>query len=314
MQSAKTLWCSYQYSENMIKSLGYNPFRENYIHSCKYGNSCRGAHVESEIKLSPEVIKFNSYNKGKIDWVKIYLDIISVIKRDSVKIKPTKDINYNIDIIHEGRSKDFITIVQLWKQLASYYRRLCKDEALFATSGYDYVEDIPRFRLSENFEDIVWPFERMTHSCLIYSNLMSSIEMRKKISIRDICIAPGINCKSGYHKINEMLCIDNFMSGECKCETEEEYNLHCANLQAKIKEISDVHKIKKLQEKLDKLLASRSIHYNIIPFNIQYNNYMDLMERGKEEIKMMEQRLIESVKIQSENIKPVIKLKKLGCK
>jgi hypothetical protein len=306
MQSAKTLWCSYQYTENIIKSLGYNPFRENHIHSCKYGNSCRGAHIESEIKLSPEVVKFNSYNKAKIDWVKIYLDIISVIKKDSIKIK-----NNNIDI---EIFKNFIKTVQLWKQLATYYRRIRKDETLFATSGYDYIEDIPTFRLSENYEDIVWPFERITHTCPVYTNMMSSIEMRKKVSIRDICIAPGVNCKSGCHVINEMLCIDNFMTGECKCMSEEEYNLHCMNLQTKMKQTSDIQKNKKFQEKLDILIASRSIHYNITPFNTLYNNYIESIQREQEEIKMMEQRLIESVKIQSDNIKPVIKLKKLGCK
>jgi len=295
----------------MIKSLGYNPFRENHIHSCKYGNTCRGAHNESEIKLSSEVAKFNSYNKGKIDWVKIYLDIISVIKIDSVKMKcnPAK---YNIDI--DESPKNFIAIVQLWKQLACEHRRIRKDEQLFATSGYDYVEDIPQFRLSENYEDIMWSFERLTHTCPDYANFISSIEMRKKISIRDICIAPGINCKSGCHKMNESLCIDNFMTGECKCDTEEEYNLHYTNLQTKIKGTSDVQKIKKLQDKLNILIESRSIHYNITPFITMYSNYIESIKRKQEEIKMMEQTLIDSVKLQSENIKPVIKLKKLGCK
>jgi hypothetical protein len=307
MQSAKTLWCSYQYTENMIKSIGYNPFRENHIHSCKYGNTCRGAHNESEIKLSPEIAKFNSYNKEKIDWVKIYLDIISVIKRDSLKIKCK---NINID----ESSKNFITIVQLWKQLATEYRRIYKDEKLFATSGYDYIEDIPQFRLSENYEDIMWSFERMTQLCPVYTNFISSIEMKKKISIRDICIAPGINCKNGCHKMNEMICIDNFMTGECKCETEEEYQIHYTNLQTKIKETIDVKKIKKFQDKLDLLISSRSIHYNFTPFITLYSNYIESIKREQEKIKMMEQNLIDSVKLQSENIKPVIKLKKLGCK
>lgn len=307
MQSAKTLWCSYQYSENMIKSLGYNPFRENHIHMCKYGNSCRGAHNVSEIKQSPEVVRFNSYNKSRIDWVKIYLDIISVIKKDVPKMKCPEEIP-------ELNAENFITVLQLWKQLASEHRRIRKDEQLFASSGYDYIEDVPQFKLSENYEDIVWPFERMTHLCPIYTNMMSSIEMRKRISIRDICIAPGINCKSGSHKMNEMLCIDNFMTGKCKCQTEEEYALHCTNLQAKIKETYDVMKVKKLEEKLEALLSSRTIHYNITPFITMYDNYLESIKKEQDELKMMEQRLVDSVKIQSENIKPVIKLKKLGCK
>jgi hypothetical protein len=307
MQSAKTLWCSYQYSENIIKSLGYNPFRENHIHTCKYGNSCRGAHNISEIKQSPEVVRFNSYNKSRIDWVKIYLDIISVIKKDVPKMKcPEK--------IPELDAENFITVLQLWKKLASEHRRIRKDEHLFASSGYDYIEDVPMFRLSENYEDILWPFERMTHLCPVYTNMMSSIETRKRISIRDICIAPGVNCKSGSHKTSEMLCIDNFMTGECKCQTEEEYTMHCMNLQAKIKETSDVMKVKKLEEKLNTLLSSRTIHYNIIPFITMYSNHLELIKKEQDELKMMEQRLVDSVKIQSENIKPVIKLKKLGCK
>jgi hypothetical protein len=307
MQSAKTLWCSYQYSENMIKSLGYNPFRENHIHTCKYGNSCRGAHNISEIKQSSEVVRFNSYNKSRIDWVKIYLDIISVIKKDVPKMKcPEK--------IPELDAENFITVLQLWKKLASEHRRIRKDDELFASSGYDYIEDVPQFRLSENYEDILWPFERMTHLCPVYTNMMSSIEMRKRISIRDICIAPGINCKSGSHKTSEMLCIDNFMTGECKCQTEEEYTMHCMNLQAKIKETSDVMKVKKLEEKLNTLLSSRTIHYNIIPFITMYSNHLESIKKEQDELKMMEQRLVDSVKIQSENIKPVIKLKKLGCK
>lgn len=311
MQSAKTLWCSYQYIENMIKSLGYNPFRENHIHSCKYGNTCRGAHTINEIKMAPEVVRFSSHTKSKIDWVKIYLDIISVIKKDSPKIKNPENFP---DISVEYGPEQFILVIGLWKQLASYHRKIYKDEQLFESSGYDFIEDIPMFKLSENYEDIVWPFERMTHLCSTYMNMINCIEMKKRISIRDICTAPGINCKNGSHKISEMICIDHFMTGECKCETEEEYNIHCMNLQSKIKETSDVQKIKKLEEKLDSLISSRSIHYNITPFMTLYNNYMDLIKRENEEIKMMEQRLIESVTIQSENIKPVIKLKKLGIK
>ena len=307
MQSAKTLWCSYQYTENIIKSLGYNPFRENHIHTCKYGNSCRGAHNISEIKQSAEVVRFNSHNKSRIDWVKIYLDIISVIKKDISKMKcPEK--------IPELNAENFITVLQLWKQLASEHRRIRKDDELFASSGYDYIEDIPMFRLSENYEDIIWPFERMTHLCPVYTNMMSSIETRKRISVRDICIAPGVNCKSGSHKTSDMVCIDNFMTGECKCQSEEEYNSHCMNLQTKIKETSDAQKVKKLEEKLETLLSSRTIHFNITPFITLYSNHIESIKREHDEVKMMEQRLVDSVKNQSENIKPVIKLKKLGCK
>jgi hypothetical protein len=86
------------------------------------------------------------------------------------------------------------------------------------------------------------------------------------------------------------------------------------NLQTKIKETSDVQKIKKFQDKLEALIESRTIHYNITPFNTLYSNHLELIKREAEEIEMMEQRLVDSVKFQSENIKPVIKLKKLGCK
>jgi hypothetical protein len=143
---------------------------------------------------------------------------------------------------------------------------------------------------------------------------MNSIEMKIKISIRNICVAPGVNCKNGCHKTSEMLCIDNFMTGECKCQSDEEYTLHCMNLRAKIKETLDVQKVKKLEEKLNTLLSSRTIHYNITPFITMYSNHLESIKREQDELKMMEQRLVDSVKIQSENIKPVIKLKKLGCK
>jgi len=312
MQSDKTLWCSYYYTESMVKNMGYNPFRENRINGCKYGKECRGAHSENEIKISSEINRFNSFNKTKFDWVKLYLNILITLKNDIPRIKGD---TYKVTIQLLDKI-NFFEVLDLWKKLASEFRKIYKNDELVEQYGYDFKEDVPTFNLADNYEDITWSLERLTHICPIYSKFKNNLDNKIKISIRDVCIAPSMNCKNGCHTNSEIICKDDFLKGSCNCKSLEEFMIHTSNLIAKMESIDPkTDKYKKFQNKLIELGNSRPIHYTdggMMPFEEQYNKYLENIKEKIQAEKMEQLKLEEDVKKQSDNIKPVIKLKKLG--
>jgi hypothetical protein len=91
---------------------------------------------------------------------------------------------------------------------------------------------------------------------------------------------------------------------------------HKTNLIAKMESFDQKNdKYKKFQNKLIELENSRPIHYSdigMLPFEQQYAKYLESEKEKVEAEKLAQLKLEEDVKKQSDNIKPVIKLKKLG--
>jgi hypothetical protein len=298
---------------------------------------CRGAHDEKSIKILPSIYKFNSMKKDTIDWIKLYLEIINVIQSNKSKIHNPEYKQRTSDLT----IYNFIEIIQLWRDLACYHRKIAKSLPSNKSSlpgnnseevdGYKYKEDVPEFYLSDNFEDITWPFERLTRYCPIQNNFNACLKQNILITIWDVCLATGLNCKEGVHKHNEYVCSDDFLNGSCKCQTVEQINEQVSILEKQIltleEQVSDttwtVKKNKKktdndpkslilsIKDKINDLNNSRSIHYSelgMIPFNRHYQDYISVKQKKLEELKLIEQKELELLS------KPVIKLAKFGKK
>ena len=57
------------------------------LRNCTYGDKCRGAHSEEEIKLLPHIKDFNNLDKSKLELVPIYKNIIQVMESSRGLVK-----------------------------------------------------------------------------------------------------------------------------------------------------------------------------------------------------------------------------------
>ncbi len=222
----------------IIAELGYNPFKETNgctLRHCQYeAHSCRGAHTLADLKPLSHIVKYNSINKATYDWVRLYNSIKDSIKADSAKITAT-EFRPRIEAID---TLNFIDLIQLWRELACHYRKIAKELPKKSIgvvdivqhdhpSGFKFAEDVPNVYLNESLEDTAWGFERLTRRCETFGRYESAIESGNKITIWDLCLATGLNCKEGCHYDSEMICPEDFLTGTCscksvaQCETEE---------------------------------------------------------------------------------------------
>ena len=236
-----------------------------------------------------------------------------------------------------------------------YYRKIAKeipklDHDVDHPSGYLRVESLPGFYLSDSLEDIAWAFERLTHYCPTQMKFDENIKAGNKVTIWDLCIATGINCKEGIHKKSESICIDDFMRGNCSCLKIEDIENKQTEIRTKLSELNvelkklmeaehdtqgwdkvrskkkipiadpkvQLHKqIKDLQTELMQLYDCRPVHYSdkeFIPFEKQYENYIKEKEENK--IKEAANTASWDRKLDEKIVanKPIIKLSKLGGK
>lgn len=334
----QNLWCRNKYCQHINTIYGKSIFKESYgcfLKECKTSaEECRGAHSDNSIKVLPAIYKYNNTKKDSIDWVKLYLEIKDSLKKDSSKIiNPEHKKN-----ISDLTLYNFIELIQLWRELSCYYRKISKSLPSKKDSGdydlidgYDYQENVPKFYLSDNLEDIAWSFERLTRWCPVQQKFNDNINNNVLITIWDVCLATGVNCKEGIHNKNELLCVDDFLTGRCTCSSKEEISEQLIIIEKQLDILKEqdmdsswtVKKNKKkndskqlilsLENKINDLKNSRPIHYteqNMIPFNEQYKNYLIAEEKKLEELRILEQQKIEEVEIK----KPVIKLVKFGKK
>lgn len=335
----QNLWCRNKYCQHLNSLYTKKIFKETngcYLKECKSRDEeCRGAHSEQLIKILPNIYKYNSIKKSSIDWVKIFLEILESIEKDKIKIHNSDHKQKTSDLT----KYDFIELIQLWRELACYYRKIAKslpskfdDIKLDSIDNYEYKEHVPQFPISDDIEDIVWGFERLTRWCHVQQKFNDSINNNILITIWDVCLATGINCKEGIHKKSELVCKDDFLTGRCSCQTVEQINeqviiyekeLEMLNEQTldtswstkKSKKKGDLKSlILSIESKINDLKNSRSIHYSdqgMIPFNDQYKNYLINEEKKKEELEILEKKKLEEI---NAPIKPVIKLAKFGKK
>lgn len=170
--------------------------------NCKIIN-CRGAHSEEEIILYNHIKTFNEMDKSLIDLYKLYNIIKNKIIEEKFKIKLEEHKN-KIDNIDKY---NFVELLQLWRELACYYRKISKTDP-----------SIPQLYLDEN-EDIVWSLERITKMCNTF--IKQNRITKDKLLTSDLCLGSH-NCKEGVHNYNELLCIDDILYGKCNCMSKKE--------------------------------------------------------------------------------------------
>ena len=254
---AQNSWCRDALWEEVIRIAGCNPFVEHNgckLRKCKNNhNDCRGAHFFEDIKAYPHIKKFNRIDKNKYNWCNLYFAIISSLKSNLPMVILVEHKNKIADVL----TKNFIEIIQLWREMACYYRKLAKEmphrNSIYSAatkhpSGYTWFEDVPQFNLDNNIEDTAWAFERLTRFCPIHERMLLNICSHTKFTVWDLCVASGINCKEGVHYLDEHLCISDFLTGTCSCPTKESLNEQ---------EITLLNKSSDLVNQLTKIVESK---------------------------------------------------------
>lgn len=247
--TTKNLWCRDARAKYIINALGYSPFRQARganIRECSYGESCRGAHHLDEIRLLQHINRWVRIDKKTYDFPGMFSHIKEVLVKDFVKVRDT-DPNFkklsNIDNIN------VIQHLQLWKELACFYRKIAKElprkrdwkstvPPKTHESGYVFSDDVPCFYLDDKYDDNSWALERTTHYCHSHSEFKNKIANKEAVVIWDLCLGE-CNCKEGIHHQDEMLCIDNFLTGSCDCKSKEEFDTYKIGLQDEIETLED---------------------------------------------------------------------------
>ena len=247
-QPAQNLWCRDSYWQYVSNTFGYNCFKETNgcrLRQCPFSASeCRGAHYSKDIKPLKHISAFNRLDKSKYDWVSLYIGVIESFKRDSIKLIDIAHIEQVSNIIlKEQTTFNLIEAIQLWRVLSCFYRKIQK-EIPFKNqkhaignvvqshiSGYKYSDDVPAFYLDNSLEDVAWAFERITRYCNLHKKVEDALSRRQQITVWNLCLATGLNCKEGIHYQDEFLCPDNFLTGSCSCPTQESIDTKKAELQ-----------------------------------------------------------------------------------
>ena len=334
ISQAKNLWCRGAYFDYMTEKLGFNPFVSDKqpFKKCIYSKDrCRGGHSVDQIKLFPVIKKYLETDYSKVNWIELYELVLGVMKRDvpKVLVKEYQDLAKNYETM------DFIKLTQVWRQVAIFHRKLKKEEN---TSPYT-LQNMPQFNLDDTDKDeFLWTFVKFTKHCETQQLFNTIIVERKTMSIWEVCLATGINCRAGAHETNELLCIPDFLNGVCDCMPKEKFESVKKDISDNIEkletEIKAIYleeesgkdewvqvkakkknnfenvllagiklKIQQYQKQYDDLIKSRLIHYTengLIPFNIQFKEYQ------KKNVKIGWDRDIAQVPS-----KPVIKITKL---
>jgi hypothetical protein len=200
----------------------------------KTDDGCRGAHDQNEITLSDNIKIFNKLDFSTVDLLKYYKTMKKIIldNKKSLESKHIKLIN-SVDL------SDFIKVLYLWHDLASYYGKYFKNfNDIKDKIRYKTIRSIPNFKF-EN-EDICWVLYRNLKPCHDHWDLVDCINKKKKFPVKKLCNG-YINCKFGYHYTNNAICIDNLIKNKCDCK-----NISIKNDIAKLKK-----KIKLLKKDLE---------------------------------------------------------------
>jgi hypothetical protein len=251
--SEKNLWCRNIYWKVINDELGICPFKQTngcQLRSCsRESHECRGAHDISELKPFNHIQKFNRLNKASYNWSLLFFEITSSLKKDGQQVK----LDEHKLIIANVPRFNFFEAIRTWKDMACYYRKIAKklpsrknpnDEHYeiseeLLSSGFTYSEDVPKFYISSDIEDTAWGFERQTRWCPEHQKFKQSIRLNQLITIWDLCLATGLNCKEGIHENNEKICEEDFLNGRCSCQSLEQFSAKQDELQAKILDISN---------------------------------------------------------------------------
>lgn len=258
--STQNLWCRETMWQHVTRVLGHNPFRESNgcrLRTCQYdASTCRGAHCVTDIKPLPHISAYNRLDKSKYNWPQLYNGIVSSLQTDGSKVILADHKRKIADIA----SFNFVEVIQFWREMACYYRKLGKELPSRRSgaipqhsSGYTYSEDVPKFYLDEKLEDTAWAFERLTRYCPTHMRMTDNISKRQQITVWDLCLATGLNCKEGVHYDDEHICVSNFLTGSCSCPSK-------ASIEAK--EVELLTKKIELTNQLTSMIQGEVVHGN----------------------------------------------------
>ena len=212
----KSIWCRSYYGMKLNKD-GY---KITEIYPCKFGDKCRGAHSCDEVIEKNSIKKWKQCDKSHINILELKEQVIEIIEKNKEMVQNTK---YRMKILNINNMR-IDELFTFWYEIFYYHHRISKElptkKAWTNTKskpapieGYNYKDDVPNFYI-EN--DDLWSIERMMHMCPKFISLDKNVRM----SVKNICIG-DINCKEGAHDTNDLICIDNLITGTCSCVSAE---------------------------------------------------------------------------------------------
>lgn len=288
--------------------------------TCRFGDKCIGSHSLNDLFFAPHNARFALADKKRIDFVQIYNSIINTFESEKSKvIEPT--LKERVECYPK---LNFIQLMNLWYDLACYHRGLVKDFDKEHTNdcGFDKIEDIPRFKIVN--EDTVWAFERLTKYCKKYLDFKEKLSFCEKVNIKDVCNHGALNCKHGVHNDGFFVCHDDFLTGKCKCLSQDFVDRRKDELKKLLNgdDQEFVRKqnksiVRKQREELKQLENyQRKVHFTddaeFIPFNFQldiYNKEQEKLRLERERVAKEKAKQEQSRQVQLSTVK--IKQKKM---
>ena len=213
----KTFVCRDYLCTDIAHKAGRMPFKINSksrVRCCNKGESCIGVHNLEDLTKTNNIIIFNKYDKIKLNTFDIYKNIIIVFDKNIKKIKEREKLN----LMENYKNMNLIQLLHTWKELHLYYKCISRDIKNKKANNHTYNSNtIPSFAL-EN-ETIVFELSRLTKFCDQYKKLEESLQNKDNtLTVWDVCCY-DINCKNGCHHIEQMICSDDLLYGNCGCST-----------------------------------------------------------------------------------------------
>lgn len=298
----KFTWCLPTYA-SVLENKGYKISR---YYKCSYGSNCYNCHKLSDFKFKPHVKQWNRKCKEHINLLDIQENIKIVLSTDKSKVRNPKYLSK----LHHINTLNFVDLLFFWQDITRYHRKIFNNKSFEKRNNNEYFnkKDIPLFKL--NNEDDIWAFVRCLRMCPQHNELL--INKSKIYNIKDLC--PGMdNCKIGVHNYKDLVCIDNLLTGSCKCLSQEELDKLKESKLIERKTLIDIINNKSsdgFSMKLSKANKNKFLD-NIKQIDIEINNIKPRM------IHYTDQKLIpfsERIKSNNEKKESTITVKDLGNK
>ena len=356
----------------------YNPFRTSFasdekkyrLRVCPFGSNCKGAHNKDDIKLDPKYEKFLNFKMKNLDIIKYYnmmkksirqnkSNVLSDLnKLDFLKMLVEKEIQLDKDRIKNLNEENFLEVLHLWRDLAFMYGMIKKNLGLrnrkwkgkkkpIPTFGYSYEREVPNLKLEIPIveEDLMWALNKYTRVCGKHNRVLENLNNGTKFSIKECC-GGDINCKFGSHYINQRICIDDLIKGECNCSNKDfqikinKLNSDKKSIESDLRISKSENQTKNLKDKLNEVIKdlkrlgdiknNSKIHLTsqgLRPFNVQMSDYQFTLKKQEEdptsiksmmkslkmddELKIKKDDKSDDEKVSAKEVKKVKKLKKI---
>ena len=224
----KTTLCLTELAQR-LKSQG---FCINGVHyKCRFGDKCRGAHNPAELKIASHRMDYAKLDKSTINLSEWDKQIRKTLAADAGRLKNPKYISK----IHQMDKMPFDELCKFWFAVTKVHRKavnlLQKGER--EAEGYTSIKDIPLFKVDIPNEQYLWDFVAFMQPCEKHVHMMQN--KNKTYHVRDVCIG-SINCRNGQHSPKDLVCIPDFLEGQCKCPSIRDITERTLELQKQIEE------------------------------------------------------------------------------